>query len=422
MAEIAPLKTMRFDTAVAGALSTLISPPYDVIDPPLRERLAGGNRYNVVGVDLPHAVDGADGYAHAAALLDRWKSAGALTTERESALWVLRQRYTGPDGAARTRHGFFARVRVTDYGPGRIRPHERTHPGPKQDRLELMRATKVNLSPIFSLFSDDSGEVAQALREVAAGEPFDDAPDLDDNDNTIWRVSDTAAIDELVAALAEKELLIADGHHRYETARAYAGEIGGEGDHNYVLMFLCALQDPGMTVFATHRLAKDGTKEQREAVRDTVINSFETSETTPEALAPSDSDDTSLCEFGYIDRFDGKPLRLKLKDQAIADAALAGKPAAYRELDTAILEALFLKGALGMSDDDISHLNRLGYSSDLDEARRLVERGEYDMAFFLRPTPIDQIRQIAAAGEIMPPKSTYFYPKVPTGLVFNPLA
>lgn len=412
---------MRFDTAVAGELSSLISPPYDVIDESLRERLAGANPYNVVSIDLPQDPSGGDKYNHAADLVDIWLSDGALTTETEPALWVLRQRYTGPDGAERTRHGLFARVRVTDYGPGRIRPHERTHPGPKQDRLDLMRATKANLSPIFSLFGDDSGDIAAALLAIAEGEAFGSAGDLDANENSLWRVSDSATIEQLTVALADRELLIADGHHRYETARAYAAEIGGEGDHNYVLMFLCALQDPGMTVFATHRLAKDTTREQQEAIRDEIMKSFDVSEVSVDQLAPPDDSDTSICEFGYLDSFHGKPYRLKLKNQATADAALADKPPAYRELDTAILEALFLKGALGMSDDDISHLNGLGYSSNLTEARELVESKKFDLAFFLRPTPIEQIRQIAAEGENMPPKSTYFYPKIPTGLVFNPL-
>ncbi|MGH2905189.1 MAG: DUF1015 domain-containing protein [Solirubrobacterales bacterium] len=419
MAEIAPLKTLRYDTKRVGPLGGVISPPYDVIDDELRAQLAGGSEFNVVEIDLPV---GEDKYNAAAERLEQWKSEGALVSEAEPAIWVLRQDYTGPDGAPRTRHGIFCRVRVTDYGPGKIRPHERTHPGPKQDRLDLMRATGANLSPIFSLFSDADGGFRAKLEEIAGSEPFDACDDLDGNSNTLWRVADEATVAELTTELADKELLIADGHHRYETARVYAEEIGGEGEHNYVLMFLCALEDPGMTVFATHRLAKDTTREQQEAIRDVIKESFEFSETTADQLAPPDDDDTSLCEFGYLDSFHKQPYRLKLKDQATAEAALADKPPAYRRLDTAILEALFLKGALGMTDDDISHLNGLGYSSNLAEARGLVESQKFDLCFFLRPTPIEQIREIAAEGENMPPKSTYFYPKIPTGLVFNPIS
>lgn len=418
MAEIQPIKTMRFQTEVAGPLDQLISPPYDVIDDPLRDRLAGKNPHNVVEIDLP---TGDDKYANAAATIQQWEQSGALVTEDEPAFWVLRQDYRGPDGAGRTRTGLFCRVRVTDYGPGLIRPHERTHPGPKQDRLDLMRATKANLSPIFSLFSDSSGDFRDALAAATSGESFDQALDINETENTLWRVSDDATIAAFAAALSDRELLIADGHHRYETARAYAAEIGGDGDHNYVLMYLCALEDPGMTVFATHRLASNTTREQQTAIRDTIAENFDASEVSEAELAPS-GDESTAGVFGYVDSFHGQPYRLRLKDQTIADAALADMPEPYRSLDTAILEALLLKGALGMSDDDISHLNGLWYSSDSAEARGLVADGDYDLCFFLRPTPVEQIREIAAAGVNMPPKSTFFYPKIPTGLVFNPLA
>lgn len=425
MAEIAPLKTMRFNTAITGPLSRVISPPYDVIDAQMREKLEALSPYNVVTIDLP-VGDGK--YRSAATTIDKWRADGALITEAEPAIWVLRQQYTGLDGSSRTRHGIFCRARVTDYGPGKIRPHERTHPGPKQDRLELMRETKANLSPIFSLFSDSGGQFQRELVAITKTDAFDRADDLDGNSNTLWRVTDSEKIASLTGLLGDKELLIADGHHRYETARVYSEEIGGAGDHNYVLMFLCALEDPGMTVFATHRLAKDTTREQQMAVRGVLKDSFEISEITHDELAPADTEDTALCEFGYLDSFHGQPYRLRLKDQSIAEAALADKPPAYRQLDTAILEVLFLKGALGKNDDDISHLNGLGYSSKLSEARALVESKQFDLCFFLRPTPIEQmtpieqIRRIAAEGENMPPKSTYFYPKIPTGLLFNPLA
>ncbi|MGB1583207.1 MAG: DUF1015 domain-containing protein [Solirubrobacterales bacterium] len=417
MAEIKPIRTVRFDTAVAGPLEQLISPPYDVIDDALRAELAGGNSYNVVEIDLPV---GDRKYSRAGELIEAWTEAGALTAENEPAFWVLRQNYEGPDGTARTRTGLFCRVRVTDYGPGLIRPHERTHPGPKQDRLDLMRATRMNLSPIFSLFSDASGDFRAAINRVADGEHFDQARDSNGTENSIWRVADSADIATFTAALADRELLIADGHHRYETARAYAAEVGGEGDHNFVLMYVCALEDPGMTVFATHRLAEHTTAEQQAAVGEAIKQNFEVSEVTSDQLAPPENPGVAG-EFGYLDAVNKQPYRLRLKDQSIADRALEGFPASYQQLDTAILEALFLKGALGMSDDDISHLNGLWYSSDVEEARNFVETERYDLGFFLRPTPIEQIREIAADGVNMPPKSTYFYPKIPTGLVFNPL-
>ena len=206
-----------------------------------------------------------------------------IVQESEPAFWGLRQDYTAPDGSSRTRTGFFARVRVEEYGPGRIRPHERTHPGPKEDRLTLTRATRANLSPIFSLFGDPSGAAREALAEPA--EPFAVANDHEGTQNTLWRIEGT---DALTSALAEAELLIADGHHRYETARVYAEEVGGEGPHRYVLMFLVALEDPGLLIFPTHRLLtglKDDTAKQ-EAIRDALKRDFEIEEVSREELEP----------------------------------------------------------------------------------------------------------------------------------------
>ena len=174
----------------------------------------------------------------------------------QPAIWPLEQDYVGPDGRPQTRRGFLARVRVEDYGPGRIRPHERTHPGPREDRLRLTRATRANLSPIFSLYSDPGWrrlEGAGAVhRRLAVGR----TADADGTVNRLWRVTDETAIERVKRAAGDAELLIADGHHRYETARVYAEEIGGEGPHRYVLMCLVALEDPGLTVFPTHRLVR----------------------------------------------------------------------------------------------------------------------------------------------------------------------
>jgi uncharacterized protein (DUF1015 family) len=417
MADVQPIKTLRYDPEVAGPLEDLIAPPYDVIDDELRAELAGRNPHNVVEIDLPESYDGA------AETLAEWRERGVLKQEDEPAIWVLRQDYTAPDGSTRTRRGFFARVRVEDYGAGRIRPHERTHPGPKEDRLRLTRATRANLSPIFSLFPDASGAATEMLAHATSGDPFAQVTDHEGTRNTLWRVSDPESIAALQAALADAELLIADGHHRYETARAYADELGGEGDHRYVLMFLVSLDDPGLLVFPTHRMLtglKDDSEKQL-AIRDVARRDFEIEQLDDarELEPPADGDRVA---FGYMDSFLKRPVRLTLKDQSIADEALPGMPEPYRRLDTAVLEALVLRGALGMSEDDISHLRGLDYSKNLDDAIERVESGAADAGFFMRATPVEQVREVAAAGESMPPKSTYFFPKVPTGLVFNPLA
>ncbi len=311
-------------------------------------------------------------------------------------------------------------MRIEDYGPGRVRPHERTHPGPKEDRLRLTRATRANVSPIFSLYSDPAGAAWQALSPATKQPPWADITDADGTVHRLWRVSDPGAIAAVQAATRDAELLIADGHHRYETMRAYAEEVGGEGEHRYILMCLVALEDPGLTVFPTHRLIGGLDDARREALEQALQRDFEIVEVPVEEIAPPDGE--GPLQLGYFDGRDGRALRLTLKDQAIADAALPGRSEAYRHLDTGVLEALLLKDALGYSDDDISHLNGLFYARDTAEALAMVRSGDYDAAFLMRPTPVGQVRDVAAAGENMPPKSTYFFPKLLTGLLFNPLA
>jgi uncharacterized protein (DUF1015 family) len=418
MAQIEPLTALHYDLEKTGGLQDVVSPPYHVIDADQRVALVRRSPYNVVKIDLP---EGEDPYEQAAKDLAAWRADGAVVQDEEPALWVLEQDYTGPDGRSRTRRGFLARVRVEEYGPGRIRPHERTHPGPKEDRLRLTRATKANLSPIFSLFSDPANAAWHALEPATAAAPWGEATDEDGTENRLWRVTDPEAIATVQQALRDAELLIADGHHRYETARTYADEIGGEGDHRYVLMCLVALQDPGLTVFPTHRLVRGLTPGQQEALAAAIRRDFEVEELdSTDALAPAVATPGAI-KIGYIDSHFKRPFMLTLKDQATADAALPDHAEPYRRLDAAVLEALILKAALGMTDDDIDHLNGLGYARDADHALQLVESGEYDAAFLLPPIPVEQVQEVAAAGESMPPKSTYFFPKVPTGLLFNPL-
>jgi uncharacterized protein (DUF1015 family) len=417
MADVQPLRALHYDLQTVGPLADLVAPPYDVIDPDQRTRLANRSLYNVVGIDLPEA-DG-DPYDAAARTFAGWEREGAVVQDAEPALWALSQEYDAPGGGGRReRRGFFCRVRVEEYGAGRIRPHERTHPGPKEDRLRLTRATKANLSPIFSLYSDPASAAWKALAPFAAQEPWGEVTDDDGTRHRMWRVADREAIAAVQEATAGAELLIADGHHRYETARVYAEEVGGDGPHRYVLMCLVALEDPGLTVFPTHRLVRGLRPEQHETLAEAIRDSFDVEETTREAIVPQGDGPLRL---GYIDAHFKRPFMLTLKDPAIADRALQGYSEPYRRLDTAVLEALILKGALEMTDDDISHLHGLGYARGAGEAFEMVERGEYDCAFFMRATPVEQVREVAAAGESMPPKSTYFFPKLLTGMVFNPL-
>jgi uncharacterized protein (DUF1015 family) len=418
MANIEPIRALRYDPDLTGGLQDVVAPPYDVIDDQQRANLEARSPYNIVRVDLPRG--GEDRYEKAAELLDRWRAEAVMLRDGDAALWTLAQDYTGPDGRRRTRQGFFARVRVEDYGPGRIRPHERTHPGPREDRLRLTRATQVNLSPIFSLYSDPAGVAWRALADAPDAEEWAQTTDDDGTVNRLGRVSDPETLATVKEALGNVELLIADGHHRYETSRVYAEEVGGSGPHRYVLMCLVALQDPGLTVFPTHRLVRGLSPAQQEALATTLRRDFAIEELpSTDELAPETAETVRI---GYIDSHFRKPFMLTLKDPAIADATLPDRAESYRRLDTAVLEALILKGALGLSDHDIDELHGLGYARDFEQALTLVQNAEYDAAFFMAPTPVERVREVAAAGESMPPKSTYFFPKVPTGLLLNPLA
>jgi uncharacterized protein (DUF1015 family) len=417
MANVQPLRALRYDPSRTGGLQDVVSPPYDVIDEAQRRALEERSPYNVVHIDLPRGGD--DRYAQAAARLARWREEAAVVLDEAPALWALQQQYVGPDGRPRARSGVLARVRVDEYGPGRIRPHERTHPGPREDRLRLTRATRANLSPIFSLYSDVDGSVGRLLEQVVEHPPWAETSDEDGTVNRLHRLAQPGAITTITEALGDRELLIADGHHRYETSRVYAEEVGGEGPHRYVLMCLVALEDPGLEVFPTHRLVRGLSAGQHEALDVALRRDFEIVELDDVAqLAPPSGEGVRI---GYLDQT-GLPRMLTLRDPAIADRALAGFAPAYRQLDTAVLEALVLKGPLGMTDEDIDHLDGLGYARGTAAAIEQVRSGEFEAAFFMAPTPVHRIRDIAAAGENMPPKSTYFFPKVPTGLLFNPLA
>jgi uncharacterized protein (DUF1015 family) len=418
MAEIRPLRALHYDLAAAGPLDRLTAPPYDVIDAEQRRALVAKSPHNVVEIDLP---EGADPYGRAAELLDEWRLQGIVTQDSESVLWALTQDFTGPDGSRRTRHGFFAKVRIEDYGPGRIRPHERTHPAAKEDRLRLTQATRANLSPIFSLYPDPDGRAWSALEPATAQAPWGEVTDEEGTTHRLWRVTDSAAIERVQEALAQAELLIADGHHRYETARVYAEEVGGEGEHRYVLMCLVSMSDPGLAVFPTHRLVGGLDAARKARLEELLEREFQLTEVPPEQLLP-EGRNGDLPSFGYLEGASGRSLRLELASPEIADRALAGHSESYRRLDTAVLEKLVLEDALGFTEDDISHQRGLGYARDLVQARTLLETGEYDLAFLLRPTPVEQVQAVAAAGETMPPKSTYFYPKLLSGLLFNPLS
>ena len=418
MAEVLPLHAVHYDLGKVGALTVVVAPPYDVIDDRQRAQLVARSPHNVVELDLPRDPGGGDPYEHAAELLRQWTDDGILTRDEDPTIWALEQEYTAPDGSRLTRRGFLARVKLAPYGEG-IRPHERTQPGPKEDRLRLTRATRHNLSPIFALHP---GDAWRHLETAVSADPWGEVTDDDGTIHRVWRIGDPAVHEEIATELAPGELLIADGHHRYETSLAYQREVGEGGPADYVLMALVSLEDPGLTVFPTHRLisglADDPAKQ--EALGTGLKEVFDVEEVPTDQLDPGDTEGVGV--FGYIDSHFKRGFRLRLRDKARTDELLGDHSLAYRELDAAILEELVLKDILGMSTEDIAAKRGLGYTPSIDEALAKLDSGDYQAAFLLRPTPVEQVRAVAAEGETMPPKSTYFFPKLLTGIAFNPLA
>jgi uncharacterized protein (DUF1015 family) len=417
VALVSPIQALHYDLDRV-ALADVVAPPYDVINEEQRGELVARSDHNVVELDLPRDPSEGDPYEHAALLLEEWTGDGILTRDEEPAIWALEQEYTAPDGSRLTRRGFLARVRLAPYGEG-IRPHERTQPGPKEDRLRLTRATRHNLSPIFALHPGDAWE---HLEPALGGDHWGEVTNGDGTTHRVWRIGDQAVHEAIAAELEPAELLIADGHHRYETSLAYQREVGADSPADYVLMALVSLEDPGLTVFPTHRLisglADDAAKQ--EALGSGLKELFEIEEVPTDQLDPGGTDGVGV--FGYIDSHHKRGFRMRLKDRTRLDDALAGRSQAYRTLDAAILEELVLKGILGMSAENVAAKRGIGYTPSIPEALAKLDAGDYQVAFLLRPTPVEQVRAVAAEGETMPPKSTYFFPKLLTGIVFNPLS
>ena len=426
MAEVLPFEALHYDLGKVGSLDAVAAPPYDVIDAAQRQALLERSPYNAVAIDLPKPFDPADPdsnpsgdpYAEAAARIESWRSEGALVQDEAPSIWALTQNYVAPDGNSYSRHGILARVRVEDYESGTVRPHERTHPGPLLDRLELTRASGYNLSPIFSLSTEDAWPLVEP---ALAAEPWGEATDEDGTVNRLWKVEDPSVHTAVTERLAGAQLLIADGHHRYETARAFRDEVGGEGPHNYTLMSLTGLDDPGLLVFPTHRLlsgfADDPERQGR--LGNGLRELFDAEEVPREEIDPAGEDGVGV--FGLYDAFHKKAFRLRLKDPAEVDRRLEGMPEAYRRLDSAILETLVLKDLAGMSDHDIDERQGLEYAKSVGAALDMVDNGDYDVAFIQRGVPVEQVKDIANTDSVMPPKSTFFYPKVMTGFAFNPV-
>ena len=360
MAVVKPFRALRYADS-AGALETLVAPPYDVISPAQRDELRARSPHNVVHLTLP------DSEEDAARGLAAWRAEGVLV-EEPPAFWAVAQDYVGPDGIARRREGIVASLTVEPYATRTVLPHERTHAGPKEERLRLLRATRMQLEPIFLLYDGP-----------APARPPDRAPDLEvttpnEGGAQLWRLDDS----KLGKAFEQKQLLIADGHHRYETAVAYHEEEGTP-ESAQMLVVLVSTEEPGLEIFPTHRL------------------------------------------FAEPRRLEGE--RVEVADPESALDTLAGaRPAVVEVTDE---ESAIVRGDAGLLDvqlvDTLGH-EGISYTPDAGEARRRVYEGEATVGYLMRPTRIEAVFARARAGEVLPQKTTYFFPKLISGLLFHPLS
>ncbi len=391
MAGVLPFRGLRYDERVAGPLASLIAPPYDVIGPERHAALLERSARNFVRVELPEPTPA--GHAAASGLLDAWRREGALRPEAEPAVYLDEHRFRlGAESAARTE--LLVALRLHEPSDGVVLPHERTFPKAKAERLELLRATRANTSPVFGMFADEGGALARLRAAPAAASASADA---DGEGHRLRVVTDRGAIDALRRALAGARVYIADGHHRYETALAYARERGAHDTQpeRYVLAALCALDDPGLRILATHRVVRGG-----DAALDAAVASSFTA-APAERLDLASGSGIVLARAGRLTRLDPRP-----------DADLAALPAAWRALPVAIAEELLLRGAHDAGAN-------VSYEHDTDAAIAASREGA--SAVLLRAVDPATLRAVADAGERLPQKTTYFHPKVPAGLVIRSL-
>ncbi len=431
MPEIRPFRGVRYDLARVGALSDVVAPPYDVIGQALQDRLYGASPFNIIRLELnreePGDAPGHDRYDRASRFLKDWRRQGILAEDPHPAFYVYHQTFD-VEGRTFTRRGFFARVRLEPFGQGSIYPHEQTLSGPKADRLNLYRATGTNLSPIFGLYPDPSNEVLAAIEAGLKDRTPLEATDHLGVVNRLWPVTDQEAHTLASGLIAPRPVFIADGHHRYETGLAYrdelaaAGQLSGPDDPaNFCLMMLVSMNDPGLLILPTHRLVSGFPGLSAETLAETLGPEFEvtpTGEGDAGCRAAWDAieaeGDQDMLGFGTV--ADGRWVTARLRSDATMDSIVPEHSAEWRSLGVSILHELVLKsllGGLGTAHCQYVHL--------IDEVLAATSAKTCDLACLVPPAGMDHVESIASNLEKMPPKSTYFYPKLLTGMVLNPL-
>ncbi len=434
MATIRPFSALHYATRPDLDLGSVIAPPYDVLDERRKAELQARSPHNIVTVDLPFlppkSVGPDEVYQQAATTLEKWLAEGVLVQDRRPAMYPYTQSYDY-NGRTLHRRGFFCLVKLEPFGTGHIVPHEKTYAGPIEDRLKLMRATGVQLSPIFGLFSDPRNEVNKLLYENV-GRP-ELQGELDGVQNKLWSVIDADVEDQVIHLMRARPVYIADGHHRYTTALHYqrlveqenGGELPLAHPANWVMFALVPMQDDGLLILPTHRILGGLENFHIDTFRSAVAANFDVVE-TPLGVDHVDEFVNNVLPvqpahtFGLYDGRSKKLYQLTLKNEDVLAPLEPDRSDSWRRLDVAILQRYLIEEILQPRFAGGKELAK-AYTANAWEVAPMTDGTKHQIALLLKDTPLGALEQLGRHGEVMPQKSTYFYPKLATGMVLNPL-
>ncbi len=419
MVKIIPFKGVRYNSETIGDFSKVTSPPYDVISSEHQEMYYENNPYNIIRLILGKKTEsngeGNNRYTRAKKFLDDWLNEKVLVQDEKPCVYVYEQEFQRK-GVPKSRKGFIALAKLEPYSNRIVLGHERTHLAPIKDRFELMKATKCNMSPIFSIYESDRGKIDGILEEESKKEPVIDFSDRKNVKNRLWRIDDEDKIKLIAEKMAGKKIFIADGHHRYETALHFREE-NGAGVADYVMMMFIDRNNPGLIVMPTHRLVSNIENFDSKKFIDGLEKYFLVEETNKhELFEEMDKNRDKNCFGIHVGK---RFYLLKLNDSKIMNELMPGKSDSLKKLDVSVLHSVVLKKLLGISDGDINLQKNISYVKSKHVAVSAVGSGEAQIAFFLNPTKISEVTSVAMADEKMPQKSTYFFPKLITGMVIN---
>lgn len=444
MALIAPFRALRYNPAKIQHLEEVVTPPYDVINLEAQAAFAGKNPYNMIHLDLSKNFSAEQlteaRYQQARDTFARWQQEEVLVRDREPAIYIYHVEYALPSGRRLTRKGLLCLVQLAEFAEGIVKPHEKTFAGVTSDRLSLLDTCHAQFSPIFSLYPDGEGKVMALLESACPEKPLCSAEDHDGCIHTLWAVTDPAILRQVGELFREKALYIADGHHRYTTAlqfralmRERQGEVPADSPYNHTMMYLCGMEDPGLSVLPTHRLVRLPGAVSVAGLVATLGQAFALTEITGggrefllgEVLSRMDENPGAATMFGLYHPLEDRCFLLTLRE-GVMDREFAGEqPACLRELDVVVLSDLILGRLLALSHEKCERENLVDYHSDADDALdAAVKESESSGSrtptlFLMNSTKVSQVQRVADQNLVMPHKSTYFYPKALTGLLLN---